>query len=215
MATMIGCIRSHLDNQGRITGNGKKARRLWKKMILVILGKTNTMANIDTAAAPGSKRKTRPFPRIDMTPMVDLGFLLITFFIFTTSMSESKAMKLVMPADGDGTKSMATATLSVLLDSNRVYAYHGMWETALQAGAVQATSLNTYTGLGASIRSVRQALRARGYHDSDLVLLIKPTARADYKQVIDALDEALIYEVKRYAIVEPDGAENAWCASRK
>ncbi|GAB4093425.1 ExbD/TolR family protein [Flaviaesturariibacter terrae] len=167
------------------------------------------MASIDSAAL-GSKRTAHAAPRIDMTPMVDLGFLLITFFIFTTSMTDNRAMQLIMPADGDGAKTMQSATLSVLLDSNRVFAYRGLWEEAKAGGRVRATSLNTYTGVGASIRALQQDLRAHGRHDSDLVLLIKPSARAGYRQLVDALDEVLIYRVRRYAVVEPEAAERAY-----
>ena len=55
-------------------------------------------------------------PRIDMTPMVDLAFLLITFFIFTTAMSEKKAMKLFMPTEkGRPTSLGESKVLTVLL----------------------------------------------------------------------------------------------------
>ena len=167
------------------------------------------MASVDSAA-PGSKRKGHFIPKIDMTPMVDLGFLLITFFIFTISMSESRALKLIVPADGPPMPSPQSASLTLLLDSNRVFAYRGRWEDAGRAGAVQPTSLNTYTGAGAVIGALQKDLRARGRHDSDLVLLIKPAARADYRQVVDALDMALIHKVKRYAIVEPEKEEEAY-----
>ena len=53
--------------------------------------------------------------RIDMTPMVDLGFLLITFFIFNTVVTKPSAMHLLLPVEGPSTPFAATRTLTVLL----------------------------------------------------------------------------------------------------
>jgi biopolymer transport protein ExbD len=64
--------------------------------------------------------------KIDMTPMVDLGFLLITFFIFTTTMGENKAMKLYMPADGAAGKIEKKYALTIMLAAdNKITAYAG------------------------------------------------------------------------------------------
>ncbi len=52
------------------------------------------MAEIQVSGKHGRKAAT---PRIDFTPMVDLGFLLITFFMMTTTMSAPKAMDISMP----------------------------------------------------------------------------------------------------------------------
>lgn len=172
------------------------------------------MASIDNTAPAGSKRKRLSNPRIDMTPMVDLGFLLITFFIFTTSMTDNKALQLFMPnAEDNPTVSPETRTLSLLVDSAGAALYRGRWEVAERSGAVQRTSLNGYTGAGAGINALQQDLRRRGLHDSDLVLLIKPGPCASYRQLVDALDLALIYGVKRYAVVEPDARETAYLTS--
>jgi biopolymer transport protein ExbD len=166
------------------------------------------MATTDTPA-PGSRRSGRANPRIDMTPMVDLGFLLITFFIFTTSMSQNFGLKLIMPKGGPDMPAAESGTLSVVLSDKGVYAYRGRWEPALKDGRVQKTTLATYTGIGEGIRQLQKELAAKGRKDG-LILLIRPAKSASYTQVIDALDQALIHQVKRYAIVDADAGEEAF-----
>lgn len=165
-------------------------------------------AILTTPSTSGKRRPASRSLRIDMTPMVDLGFLLITFFIFTTSMTESYATRLYMPADGEPGKQPQSAALTVLLGKdNRVYYYEGQWETALQHRAVLPTSYDLQQGLGQVIRRQQQRL---GQQKDDLLLLIKPLEAATYANVINALDEVQINGVKRYAITEPTPDEKAF-----
>jgi biopolymer transport protein ExbD len=96
------------------------------------------MTGTQPLPAPG-KRKLHSV-KIDMTPMVDLGFLLITFFIFTTSMAEPKITKLLMPKDGRETNVPQSKALTVLLDKNKVYVYAGQWKDAIASNAVVQTT---------------------------------------------------------------------------
>ena len=71
----------------------------------------------------GSK-KTAPY--VDLTPMVDLGFLLITFFIVTTAMCKPTAMKFDTPIDGKESHTAESKTLTLVLsNNNKVYYYQG------------------------------------------------------------------------------------------
>jgi biopolymer transport protein ExbD len=156
--------------------------------------------------------------RIDMTPMVDLGFLLITFFVFTTTMSTPKATDLFMPKEGDNQPLPNSLALTLLLDDNdKVYYYHGDFEEAAKANKIFATNYSTYEGIGKIIRQKQKDIDASGKFTDGrkgLMLLIKPTSKSNYKNVVDALDEAVINDVKKYAIVEPTNEEASYIRSK-
>jgi biopolymer transport protein ExbD len=173
------------------------------------------MAQIDNTA---HRRKGKSFShskkqilRIDMTPMVDLGFLLITFFVFTTTMTTPKATDLFMPKEGDNQPLPNSLALSLLLDDdNKVYYYHGDFEEAVKANKIFETNYSTYEGIGKIIRQKQKDIDASGKFTDGrkgLMLLIKPTSKSNYKNVVDALDEAVINDVKKYAIIEPGADE--------
>lgn len=172
------------------------------------------MAQIENSAI---ERKGRSFShnkkqilRIDMTPMVDLGFLLITFFVFTTTISTPTVTDLYMPKDPnnnkDSTKLINDLALTLLLDDdNRVYYYNGIFNDAVIENKIFETNYSVYEGIGKVIRQKQKDIDASGkFADGrkGLMLLIKPTSKSVYKNVIDALDEAVINDVKKYAIVE-------------
>jgi biopolymer transport protein ExbD len=166
------------------------------------------MAQIQLQPAPTGKTRSvrRPHIRIDMTPMVDLGFLLITFFIFTSSMSESKATDLYLTAGEDKTSKIGESTaLTVLLTGNdSIYYYEGKWEDAVRNKELQLSSYDVAKGIGNTIRNKQKVL---GEKSADLMLLIKPTQKSSYNNLMNVLDEVLINNVKRYAIMEPSESE--------
>jgi len=161
------------------------------------------MAEMDTSSGgghkkgPGVKKSKKLSTRVDLTPMVDLGFLLITFFIFTTTMSQPTAMKLYLPKDTDNpeeqNKVKASGALTLLLGKNdQVYYYEG--ELAPDAS-------NFKTG---SFKDIRKVIidKKRSTDEKDFVVVIKPDNDATYKNTVDILDEMTINDVKRYAMVD-------------
>jgi hypothetical protein len=175
------------------------------------------MAEITTAVIDRRRRGVRRMKkhslRTDMTPMVDLGFLLITFFVFTAEMSKPAVTHLTMPKEGIDSKLGESNALTVLAGKNNsLFYYAGDWEKALGKGAVIKTDFS-FNGLGNIIRVKQEQLDmhpVKGEGRAGLMLIIKPGPNASYSNVIDILDEALINDVKRYAIVKLSEEEVRW-----
>ena len=159
------------------------------------------MASLDTGGGddhgkkgPGVKKANKLSTRVDMTPMVDLGFLLITFFIFTTTMAQPTAMNLFMPKDvekqEDQNKVKESGAFTIMLSKNdNVFYYEGLDPTQLKS--------TTFKGIRDEIIRKKQST-----NPEDLVMIIKPTDDATYKNTVDILDEMTINEIKRYAMVD-------------
>src|SRR6185503_21242675 len=133
------------------------------------------MASIDEGGGdshkkgPGVKKAKKLSTRVDMTPMVDLGFLLITFFIFTTTMSSPTTMDLFMPKDTDKdeeqNKVKASGALTLLLGKNDVIYYY--------EGELAPDASNFKTSNFKEIRKVITD-KKRSTDEKDFVVVIKP-----------------------------------------
>ena len=151
---------------------------------------------------PGVKKAKKLSTRVDMTPMVDLGFLLITFFIFTTTMSQPTAMNLFMPKDVDKpeeqNKVKESGAFTVLLGKEDVIYYY--------EGIDPSTPGNFRT---ATFKTIRDEIirKKQSTNPEDLVMIIKPSNDATYKNTVDILDEMTINEIKRYAMVDISDTE--------
>ena len=166
------------------------------------------MAEINSAAShgrrPGARRMKKLSTRVDLTPMVDLGFLLITFFMVSTSWSKPKAAQVNMPANGKPTVVGDNAALTlVALDNDRIFYYNGDLQQSLKQGSFGFSGYSQHNGIGDIIRQ-KQLAMDRTYKGGrkEMMLMIKPTAESSYKDVVFLLDEALINDVKRYALLD-------------
>ena len=162
----------------------------------------------------GVQGMTKHSLRIDMTPMVDLGFLLISFFVITTELSRPTVMNLYMPADGPPMELGKSNALTILLDQNDgVYYYNGDWKEAVFSGGIIKTNFSEKNSLRDVIMKKQQWLDINNKTKegrNGLMLLIKPGDGASYKNVVDALDEATINMVKKYAVVKLSAEEINW-----
>jgi biopolymer transport protein ExbD len=163
------------------------------------------MAEIDTSSGggkkgPGVKKSKKLSTRVDLTPMVDLGFLLITFFIFATTLSQPTTMGLAMPKDDvkdqDLTKIKESGALTILMGkSNQVYYYMGMDPTKLQS--------STYTQIRDVILKKKENTPA-----DDLFITLKPDKDATYENVVNMLDEMTIDDISRYSMDNANDVED-------
>ena len=156
------------------------------------------MAEISQGGGGGSKdgkvRVKKASTRIDMTPMVDLAFLLLTFFILTTTLNKPQTMELNMPekpkAEDKQPEVNEKKVVTLILGPNdKIYWYLGITDPKIE--------LSNFSKDG-----IRKVLMQKDTEIPGMIVLIKPGKESRYKNMVDILDEMYISKIKRYAMVK-------------
>lgn len=152
------------------------------------------MAALESMPAKGKTRR-RSVPRIDMTPMVDLAFLLLTFFVMTTTLMKNHEMVIKQPAQDESgavsnVKDEQVLNL-VLAANNKVYWYMGM-------PGSEASQTN-YSSSG-----IRKLLTEKKNAIKGLYVFIKASDQSRYENTVDVLDEIIISNINNYSLVSLD-----------
>jgi biopolymer transport protein ExbD len=181
---------------------------LWITLFIVShCHKTKLMAEINANTRQGNphnkpKRLVKKSTRVDLTPMVDLGFLLITFFVFTTNLSRANAMHLIMPKDGNELPVKESGAMTILIgDHHALFYYFGQLDPSKVNAKIKATSFKAIRELIAEKKGATPM--------GDLMYIIKGDKKARYKDIVDLLDEMLICDIPEghYAEAELNGTE--------
>lgn len=151
------------------------------------------MAEITTSNTGSRNNRRRSIApiKIDMTPMVDLGFLLITFFMLTTHLLDQRVMNLTMPVPGPPTKANNTLTI-LLAEKNTVYGYQG----AFDPGKTELQPLG-----GKAMRNTLRAFKAlNDQANTAPVCIVKAGDGVRYVNVVDAVDELNYAGLERFCV---------------
>ena len=171
----------------------------------------------------GSKkvRSKKMSTRVDLTAMVDLGFLLITFFMLATTFNKPKTMEVNKPAKEEEEdkkkeppiKMSKTATL-MLGARDKLYAYVSPDEIDATTELALDSIDYSPTGLRKFIQRRQNEVQQQWGDKEMLFVMIKPLPGSNVKNIVDVLDEMTINDVKRYAILEPNDPIDSLIALR-
>lgn len=145
----------------------------------------------------GKKRAKRQSTKIDMTPLVDLAALLITFFMLTTTFNKPQTMEINMPKKVDNPEEQialkASNAMTIILGPNdKLYYYFGLAEDNPEVVE------SSYAANG-----IRQVLLSSQVKSNDkMTVMVKPMEGSRYKNMVDILDELKITDTQRFAMVD-------------
>ncbi len=166
------------------------------------------MAELDTSGGGGKGKKVRSkkaSTRVDLTAMVDLAFLLITFFMMTTTLSKPKAMDVAMPDKDEKQEQQldvaASRTMTILLGKDNKVAWY-MGEMGKTPPTVEGFGKN---GLRQSLLDKSKEVQEK--FGKYMFVILKPSDKSVYKNMVDALDEIAITNIQSYGIVAITSSE--------
>ncbi|MGO4707952.1 ExbD/TolR family protein [Chryseobacterium sp. 2TAF14] len=159
------------------------------------------MAEVITNEKQGGKsRQRKKRIGIDMTPMVDLGFLLITFFMFTTNFTKPNIMDLGLPAKDENPHppkydiDYRNQITFIIGENNRIF-YHQSNEKDLTEAGLKETNYN-----GLNVSKIISEAYEKAPKKEIFTIIVKPTDDANYKNFVDMMDNISISKKDRYGI---------------
>jgi biopolymer transport protein ExbD len=167
-------------------------------------------------SSPGGKqhgrkkvRTKKMSTRVDLTAMVDLGFLLITFFMLATTFNKPKTMEVNKPAKEENKENeppikMSKTVTFMLGTRDKVYAYISPDEVDENTELHWESLDYSPKGLRAYIQQRQRDVQQQWGNKDELFVMIKPLPGSNFKNTVDILDEMTINDVKRYALLEPN-----------
>ncbi|HPW98381.1 MAG TPA: biopolymer transporter ExbD [Flavobacterium sp.] len=169
------------------------------------------MAELNTGDGGGKKgggkvRSKKSNSKVDLTAMVDLAFLLITFFMLTTSLSKPQSMDLGLPDKDEkvdtNIKVDQVRTMTIILgENNKIKWYHGLLESPEPNGKPTDATYGKDGIRKEILKRVKSIPIATGNPKKGMIVIIKPTKKSTYRNLVDILDEMAIANVPTYAIV--------------
>lgn len=190
------------------------------------------MASIDTNTSTGGKKKGQPSKlnlKVDFTPMVDMNMLLITFFMFCTTLAAPQIMDVVMPTKDkpeNPPQAPESRTITLLLsDNGKVFYYWGFpnyedpsafKQTTVNGDGLRSILLEKNQIIAEQVKEIKNLKRQKKLTDQEytqamneikkskegLLVLIKPTEKSNFNTLVKALDEMQICNITQYAIVD-------------
>jgi len=165
------------------------------------------MANLETStdSKDAKGRAKKAVPKVDLTAMVDLMFLLTTFFMLTTTLSELKAADVSKPIPKEIRGPYpASRTMTILLGKNNRVAYY--------MGEMEKANMNTCKLSEIENQIAKNKLLVAKLNNNNpakfMIIIMKPTKTATYRDFIDVIDEMKIADVKSYAIDDDNISKN-------
>ncbi|MEY3444272.1 MAG: hypothetical protein RLZZ519_2553, partial [Bacteroidota bacterium] len=169
-------------------------------------------SNYKRGARPNRKKSTR----IDMTAMVDVAFLLLTFFILTTALASPKAMALTQPEESEAEVAQSKLMTIILGENDRIHYF--TYNEVDENPTVNSTDFSA-DGIRAAIvahlarrpnrcpaNTPVEEMKASGCWDP--IFVLKPANGSKYKNVVDILDEMKITEEPKYALAALGAADS-------
>ncbi|MFI5451730.1 ExbD/TolR family protein [Pedobacter sp. UC225_61] len=156
-----------------------------------------TTLNIPQNGKAVKGRTKKPLPNVDLTAMVDLAFLLITFFMLTTSLAKMKALEIAKPVESPIPSAYPQSrTMTILLGKNNQAIYY--------MGEAGKTEMNIINMKDIQRKIIANKQLVASTHTTalkkEMIVIIKPTNTSSYKNFVDVIDEMNISNIKSYAI---------------
>ena len=156
---------------------------------------------------PKKVRSKKLNTRVDLTAMVSVSFLLIIFFMVVGELSKPNVMDLALPSKERGCGPIgcidATRLYTILLDKNdKIITYSGLLDYPTHSPKEIKYGKN---GIQKEVflkkREIQEYMTAMGKPKSGVIIIIKPSKKSNFKNLVDILDEMAIAKINTYAIV--------------